>query len=393
MKCLVAFDEAQPVPIASASTVNIGAAKSNTIYVSGTTTITSFGTIAAGAVRTTVFTGVLTLTHNATSLVLPWGANRTTAAGDIYVWRSLGGGNWTCVSFVPASGLGTAATFNVTTSPTDTTPNRLLKVGDYNLGVASFSKNKIINGNPLVNQLSLSGTVTLAAGAYGHDGWKAGASGCTYTFATTANLTTFTITAGSLQQVIEGLNLQSGPYCLSWLGTAQGKIGAGSYSASGVTSSVTGGANLTIEFNTGTLTLAQFEVGAVATPFEHRHYAQELALCHRYYWEVPAGRAIYGTTAAFSAEISFPVPMRVPPAMTSPLTDANFVSSTAPASGQWAMQVAGISVTSKTGAFTTGLTATSSVNSTTLYGFGATLSNSPNLLVSNGLSFKFSARL
>jgi hypothetical protein len=101
-------------------------------------------------------------------------------------------------------------------------------------------KNRLINAQLLINQRGVSGTVTLSAGAYGHDRFKAGASGCTYTFATTNNVTTLTISAGSLQQVIEGLNLESGTYTLSWTGTVQGKIGAGSYGASGITGSITG---------------------------------------------------------------------------------------------------------------------------------------------------------
>ena len=68
-------------------------------------------------------------------------------------------------------------------------------------------KNRIINGQLNINQRGVSGTVTLAAGAYGHDRFKGGASGCTYTFATSGNVTTLTISAGSLIQVIEGLNL------------------------------------------------------------------------------------------------------------------------------------------------------------------------------------------
>ena len=146
----------------------------------------------------------------------------------------------------------------------------------------ALGKNAIINGNFAINQRDKSGTVTLAAGFYGHDRWKAGASGCTYTFATSANVTTLTITAGSLQQVIGGANLFTDTYALSWQGTAQGKIGAGAYSASGVTGSVTGGANLTIEFGTGTLSLVQFERGTVATPFDARPESVEAALCGRY---------------------------------------------------------------------------------------------------------------
>ncbi len=143
-------------------------------------------------------------------------------------------------------------------------------------------KNKAINGNFGVNQREVSGTVVLAVGEYGHDRFKGGASGCTYTFATSANVTTVTITAGSLMQVVEGVNLFSGSHVLSWSGTAQGKIGAGSYASSGVTGAATGGTNLSIEFNTGTLSKVQLEENTEATNFEHSSAGAELALCHRY---------------------------------------------------------------------------------------------------------------
>ena len=186
------------------------------------------------------------------------------------------------------------------------------------LGLGNVSGiNRLINGAFLINQLALSGTVTLSAGAYGHDGWKAGASGCTYTFATSANVTTLTITAGSLQQIVEGVDLQSGTYTLSWVGTAQGKIGAGSYSASGVTGSATGGTNLTVEFNTGTLALVQFQAGAVALPFELRQYGVELALCQQYYAVFDTAVSGY-TLNGFSTgvQINFAVTMRSIPTTT-----------------------------------------------------------------------------
>jgi hypothetical protein len=177
--------------------------------------------------------------------------------------------------------------------------------------------NAIINGNFGINQRGVSGTVTLAAGAYGHDRWKAGASGCTYTFATSGNVTTLTISAGSLIQVIEGINLFTGTYVLSWVGTAQGKIGAGSFGNSGITGSVTGGTNLNIEFGTGTVSLVKFEAGTVATPFEHRSFGQELALCERYFQKVVAGyegSAVFG--AANAAMGSFTTEMRAAPTVT-----------------------------------------------------------------------------
>jgi hypothetical protein len=90
---------APTVSIASAATVNIGAAASNDLIITGTTTITAFDSIAAGAYRWVKFTGVLTLTHNSTSLILPTGANITTAADDEALFKSLGSGNWKCAFY------------------------------------------------------------------------------------------------------------------------------------------------------------------------------------------------------------------------------------------------------------------------------------------------------
>lgn len=94
-----ALNEAPIVTIASAGTVAIGAAASNTISITGTTTITAFDSIAAGARRLVRFTGILILTHNATTLTLPGNANITTAVGDSAEFMSLGGGNWACIRY------------------------------------------------------------------------------------------------------------------------------------------------------------------------------------------------------------------------------------------------------------------------------------------------------
>lgn len=77
------FNAAKSADIASATTTTIWATDGNFAHITGTTTITSFGTATqAGAMAMIVFDGILTLTHNATSLILPAGANITTAAGD-----------------------------------------------------------------------------------------------------------------------------------------------------------------------------------------------------------------------------------------------------------------------------------------------------------------------
>lgn len=158
---------------------------------------------------------------------------------------------------------------------------------DISGGVASannsYRDNILINGGFQINQLVKSGTVTLAAGEYGHDMWKAGAIGCTYTFSTTANVTTLTISAGSLKQIVEGLSITSGTHCLSWNGTAQGKIESGSYGASGITGTLTGGTNATIEFNTGTLSNVKLEKGSYITAFQLEKISDELSKCQRYF--------------------------------------------------------------------------------------------------------------
>jgi hypothetical protein len=163
---------------------------------------------------------------------------------------------------------------------------RAISYGGIGVAVSGSSapsfRNTLINGNFLVNQRAVSGTVTLAAGVYGHDRWKAGAAGCTYTFATVANVTTITITAGTLVQIIEGINLQSGAYTLGFNGTATARIDAGGYSLSPVSGTAVGGTNQSIECGTGTVSLVQYEPGSVRTSYENRLIGLELALCQRY---------------------------------------------------------------------------------------------------------------
>lgn len=99
-----ALNEATVVTLASAATVNIGAAASNIVSISGNTTITSLGVIASGARRTLRFTGSLVLTHNSSNLILPGGANITTLPGDSAEFLSFGSGSWVCLDYSRANG-------------------------------------------------------------------------------------------------------------------------------------------------------------------------------------------------------------------------------------------------------------------------------------------------
>lgn len=106
--------------IASASTTDIGAVAAEYLSVTGTTTINALGTVAAGLHRVLTFAGALTLTHNATSLILPGGVSIATAAGDVAGFRSLGSGNWRCEWYNKASGV-TVVTLPVANGGTGST--------------------------------------------------------------------------------------------------------------------------------------------------------------------------------------------------------------------------------------------------------------------------------
>jgi len=116
--------------VASATTTDLGAQVSDLVLISGTTPITGFGTADAGRIIKVRHSGVLTLTHNGTSLILPGAANITTAAGDTYEAESLGSGNWVVRAYqkangtaVVSSGSGKAQDFRLTlTSATPVTP-------------------------------------------------------------------------------------------------------------------------------------------------------------------------------------------------------------------------------------------------------------------------------
>ena len=155
-----ALNEAQGSNIASATTTDIGAATGNYVVVTGTTTITGLGTVQAGTRRIVEFSGALTLTHNATSLILPGGANITTAAGDCATFVSEGSGNWRCVSYVAATGMPVVASRQIG-SPTG---------GDKGAGTINVDGSSSLfgiyqDGNPtglkLISTLTASTSATL----------------------------------------------------------------------------------------------------------------------------------------------------------------------------------------------------------------------------------------
>ena len=86
----------------------------------------------------------------------------------------------------------------------------------------------------------------------------------------------------------------------------------------------------------------QLEVGSKATPFEHRSFGEELALCQRYYWqhlgeEESTGTAVYASaayaTSNYRASVDLPCQMRGQPSGSIAFSDGSpsldFISTTA----------------------------------------------------------------
>lgn len=99
-----ALNFAAPVSVTVANVPTIPQIASNNITITGTGNINSMGIMAAGAVRLLTFTGVATLVHSVSALVLPTAANITTATGDSAMFLSQGNGVWKCTSFQRSNG-------------------------------------------------------------------------------------------------------------------------------------------------------------------------------------------------------------------------------------------------------------------------------------------------
>jgi hypothetical protein len=176
--------------------------------------------------------------------------------------------------------------------------------------IGTMGANRTLNGDFRINERGYVSGTALAAGAYGHDQWKAGASGGTYTFTQLKASTVITITAGSLIQPIEDVMMDvGGTWVLSWQGTGTGRVGvngaaaAGTYAASPIiVTGVTAGQQANLEFTGGTVDRVQFEptdlASPKATPFTRRPYLQELWLCQRYWERVCVSTAQVAAAAA-----------------------------------------------------------------------------------------------
>ena len=128
--------QAQSSSIASATTTDLSTATGNEVHITGTTTVTSLGTLPAGTQMTLVFDGSLTLTYNATSLILPGGVSITTQAGDCADMVSEGSGKWRCTQYTASSGA----------SIVENTGTKILAVLSTNQSITGTATTKIVFG-------------------------------------------------------------------------------------------------------------------------------------------------------------------------------------------------------------------------------------------------------
>ena len=189
-----------------------------------------------------------------------------------------------------------------------TSPNETI-TGSLNTPNTFAYKNLLIDAGFTINQRGYVSAATFASGG-------------DYSFTQLASNTQITIASGkSLIQVVEDKNVSGTSYVLSWEGTAQARYAvnsatpAGSYAASPIViTGQTAGTTMSVEFNTGTLSKPQLELGAVATSFDQRAYSQELAMCQRYYENM--GNVKIWTSATNYGPAYFKTSKRATPTLT-----------------------------------------------------------------------------
>lgn len=178
----------QEIPLASAGTVDLGTAPAHLVQITGSTTITSFGSSAsiAAPIYFLRFSGSMTLTYNAISLTLPGNASIQTSAGDSAIAQYLGNGLWR-IAFYQYS---TGSSSNAKIKPADTVlvsnatltadpdlQSNALAIGRYNWeaylifdSVAAGAGFKWTNGGTAVDSRGLAPAIAegfINAAAYG----------------------------------------------------------------------------------------------------------------------------------------------------------------------------------------------------------------------------------
>lgn len=189
-------------------------------------------------------------------------------------------------------------------------------------------RNLLINGNFALNQRTyVSATATTGANQYTLDRWRIPTTGQSVSFGAAAPDRVVTCPASGLEQPIEAGMIAGGVYTLSWVGTATAKVNGVAITNGGNTSVITANTQVVVQFASGTVTNAQFELGTVATQYQRRQLAAETMLAQRYFQVVTANwrGQLQQPSGAVDSNIQWS-PMRIPPTST-PVSAIGFAAS------------------------------------------------------------------
>jgi len=171
----IPLNMAAEIDVASA-TPAIGAALSNNVRITGTTTISAFDTVGAGIRRNVRFAAALTLTYNGTSLILPGEKDIVTVADDTAEFLSLGSGNWVCISYKYAH----KAAKRITSEASNATPTPNADTTDVHIVTALAAgatfgapTGTLTHGQQLIIRVKDNGTARSLAWNSGVGGYRA----------------------------------------------------------------------------------------------------------------------------------------------------------------------------------------------------------------------------
>jgi hypothetical protein len=146
----------------------------NYFDITGTTTIISIGAKGVGTTIKLHFDTALTLTHNATDLILPGAANITTAAGDEAEFVEYASGDWRCTNYqiaATAPDAGGGAVVKVSYAEIQTRGSTAAAIPTDDTIPQNTEGFEILtvthDRQDAANDLIITGTIHVAASAYG----------------------------------------------------------------------------------------------------------------------------------------------------------------------------------------------------------------------------------
>ena len=171
--------------VASATALTLGT-DGNYFDITGTTTVTSIATLAAGTTVVLHFDGAVTLTHHATNLVLPGAANVTTAAGDEFTLVEYAAGTWRCIGYALATGKSIVE--SVTAASTTTFTNKTIDANGTGNSITNIDVADLANGTDgeLITWDAAAAPTTVATGTSGQV-LTSGGAGVAPTFQSTSS--------------------------------------------------------------------------------------------------------------------------------------------------------------------------------------------------------------